>query len=68
MIPTPSGGPVPRQWKPVGNGAACAAALTVKKMTTWPYLLPGYQFGPYPYLGAYRAPPAGFEEQASSKR
>ncbi len=46
--------------------------LTVKKMTVWPYMLPGYKFVPYPYLGAYRGPyigpPPGFEKQVPSKR
>ncbi len=46
--------------------------LTVRKMTIWPYMLPGYKFVPYPYLGAYRGPymgpPPGFEEKASTKR
>lgn len=57
---------------PLDESTYTYPTLTVKKMTIWPYLLPGYKFGPYPYLGAYRGPlvgpPAGFEEKASKQR
>lgn len=57
---------------PLDESTYTYPTLIVKKLTIWPYLLPGYKFGPYPYLGAYRGPypgpPAGFEEKVSKKR
>ncbi len=57
---------------PLDESTYTYPTLTVKKMTIWPYMLPGYKFVPYPYLGAYRGPyvgpPPGFEEKAMNKR
>lgn len=57
--------------EPLDESTYTYPTLTVKKMTIWPYLLPGYMFGPYPYLGAHRGPligpPQGFQEKVSTE-